>query len=94
MKILVMKHVQPKLLDVIALLPLLNKYLQLTRDDNYILMNPLIAPTQRAMALLYTMLPGKGPKAYIMFARCLKEEKEHAAHQEMAQLLFKCKFFM
>ena len=62
MKNLVMIHVQPELLDVTALLPLLNKYLPMKRDDNYILMNPLIAPTERAMALLYKILPKKVQK--------------------------------
>ena len=94
MKKSVLRHVQPQFLDVNVLLPLLNKYLPMTRDDNYTLMNPLIPPTEKAMALLYIMLPNKGQDAYILFARCLKEETEHPNHQALAQLLPKSKLFM
>ena len=91
MKNLVMRYVRPGLLDVSTLLPLLNKYLSMELDDNYILMNSLTPPTERAMALLYTMLPSKGPEAYVLFIKCLKEEKEHLGHQELVKLLPKCK---
>ena len=89
-----MQHVQPELLDVTALVPLLNKHLTMTLDDNYTLMNPLIAPTERAMALLYMILPKKGENAYINFARCLQEEKHHMGHRDLVKLLCKCKLFM
>lgn len=85
MKKLVMEYFQPELLDITTLLPLLNKYHLLTQSDNYTLLNGLIPPIERAIALVYMMLPSKGPNAYILFAKCLQEEKEHAGHQELAK---------
>ena len=86
-----MKHVQPQFLDVNILLPLLNKYLPMEKDDNYILMNPFVTPTERAMALLYIILPNKGKDAYGLFVRCLQEETQQPMHQALAQLLPKGK---
>ena len=91
MKNLVLRHVQPDLLDVITLLPWLNKYLPLGHDDNYILLDRMTPPTERAMALLYTILPKHGPEAYALFVKCLQDEKQHLGHQKLAQLLHKCK---
>ena len=93
-KALVMKYTQPDLLDFPTLVPLLNKYHLLTQSDNYTLMNPLIPPVERANALLYMILPSKGPGAYETFVKCLQEEKEHLGHKELAGRLTipeKCK---
>ena len=86
-KKLVMEHVQPHLLDFCTLVPVLNKYHLLTQTDNYILINPLIPPLERANALLYMMLPSKGPGAYETFIKCLQEEQEHSGHQGIAAKL-------
>ena len=87
MKELVMKHFNPELLNFPTLIPVLNKYYLLTQDDNYILMNPLLSPTKRANALVYMILPSKGPEAFTLFFKCLQEEKEHMGHHELAKLL-------
>jgi len=94
MKELIMKYVQPNLLDFPTLVPVLNKYDLLTQNDNYILMNRLISPTERANALLYKILSSKGPGAYEMFFKCLQEETEHMGHQEIVRRITvpkKCK---
>lgn len=87
MKELVMKHFHPDFLNFSTLIPVLNKYHLLTLADNYTLMNGLIPPGERAIALVYDMLPRKGPEPYTLFVRCLQEEKEHMGHQELAKLL-------
>ena len=84
MKALVMKYTQPHLLNLPTLVPVLNKYHLLTQSDNYTLMNPYIPPVERANALLYMMLPSKGPGTYETFVKCLQEETEHLGHQELA----------
>ena len=86
-KELVVKHVDPILLDLSTLVPILNKYHLLTTNDNYILINPLIPPVERASALLYKILPSKGPEVYETFVKCLQEEKEHLGHQELVRRL-------
>ena len=40
---------------------------------------------ERANALVYQILPTKGPRAYEMFVRCLQEETEHLGDQELAK---------
>ena len=85
MKEKVEKCMLPILLNFATLVPILNKYHLLTTSDNYILMNTLIPPVERANALVYRMLPSKGPKAYETFVKCLQEETEHLGHQELAK---------
>lgn len=48
---------------------------------------------EKANALIYQILPTKGPRAYEMFVRCLQEETEHLGHQELAKKFEKRKFF-
>ena len=92
MKDLVLKYIQPSLLNFTTLVPLLNKYHLLTQTDSYTLTNPYIPPEERANALIYVMLPSKGPGAYELFVKCLQEETEHLGHQELARKLHeKCK---
>ena len=88
-----MKYFQPHLLDIPTLLPILHKYDLLTQSNNYTLMNPLIPPVERANALVYAMLPSKGPNAYEIFVKCLQEETEHLGHQELVKMMIpeKCK---
>ena len=93
MKELVLNYIQPCLLNFPTLVPVLNKYHLLTQSDNYILMNTLLPPVERANALLYMMLPSKGLGAYKVFVKCLQEETEHLGHQELARKLHeKCKY--
>jgi len=94
MQKLIMKH--SDLLDFTTLVPVLNKHYLLTWNDNYILLNRLTPPTDRANALLYTILPSKGPEAFSLFLKCLQEEKKHMGHQALARKLTvpkKCKLF-
>ena len=59
-------------------------------------MNRLIPPVERANALVYEILPSKGPEAYKTFVKCLQEETEHLGHQELAKKLTfpgKCKLY-
>jgi len=89
-----MKH--SDLLDFATLVPVLNKHHLLTRNDNYILLNRITPPTERANSLVYIILPSKGPEAFSLFLKCLQEEKEHTGHQELARKLTvpkKCKLF-
>ena len=81
-----MKYMRPDLLNFDTLLPLLNKYHLLTQPNMYDLKNPLVAPTNRANELVYHILPNKGPGAFILFVKCLQEEKEHLGHQTLARL--------
>ena len=76
-----------ELLNLKELVPLLNKYKLLTQQENYDLLRETVAPTERANALLYGILPSKGPGAYRKFIVCLQEETQHAGHQHLAQLL-------
>ena len=83
---LVMRNVKLELLNLTALIPVLNKYNLLTSDDNYILVNHFISPLERANVLLYKILPSKGPGAFKTFITCLQEETEHIGHQELAKI--------
>lgn len=85
-KDLVMKHVRSELLNLTALIPVLNKHNLLTLDDNYVLLNYMVTPLERTNVLLYKILPSKGPGAYKTFITCLQEEAEHIGHQELAKI--------
>ena len=81
------KKIKPDLLDLLTLLPILNKYNLLTSSDNYELMNPMIPPLQRVNKLVYTILPTKGPGTFSLFINCLQEDKQHTGHQELVKIL-------
>lgn len=85
-KDLVMKHVRSELLNLTALIPVLNKHNLLTLDDNYVLLNYMVTPSERTNVLLYKILPSKRPGAYKTFITCLQEETEHIGHQELAKI--------
>ena len=82
----VLKYMKLELLDLHTLIPMLNKYQLLTQNNMYDLKNPLVAPLERANALVYQILPSKGPGAFTLFVKCLQEEKEHMGHQTLARL--------
>ena len=84
---LVMRNVKLELLNLTALIPVLNKHNLLASDDNYILVNHFISPLERANVLLYKILPSKGPGAFKTFITCLQEETEHIGHQELAKII-------
>ena len=86
-KELMMKHVRLELLNLTALIPVLNKHGLLTLNDNYKLLNYLVSPLERANALLYWIIPSKGAGAFKKFITCLQEETEHVGHQELAKIL-------
>jgi len=81
-----MQRIKINLLNLTYLVPILNKYQLLTRDENYELLNTATSPEQRANSLLYLILPNKGPNAYKLFIKCLKEETESRGHRELARM--------
>ncbi|XP_065920654.1 uncharacterized protein [Dysidea avara] len=86
-KELVMRNIRLEMLNLTALIPVLNKHHLLTLDDNYVLLNYLVSPMERANALVYQILPSKGPGVFKQFIICLQEETEHIGHQELARML-------
>ena len=50
-------------------------------------MNRIIPPNERAIALVYIILPSKSPEPFKTFIKCLQEEKEHTGHHELAKKL-------
>ena len=83
----VIKNFQPRLLDLITLVPILNNHSLLTSADNDYLRNKLIEPFVRATILVSSILPSKGPHAFTLFVECLKKEKEHMGHQELVKMI-------
>ena len=81
-----MKYIRLDLLDMNTLIPLLNKYGLLTRENLYDLKNQNVPSMERANALVYHILPSKGPGAFTVFVKCLEEEKEHMGHQKLVRL--------
>ncbi|XP_065920286.1 uncharacterized protein [Dysidea avara] len=81
----IMRKIKPELVNVTELLPLLNNHGLLTLDDNYILLNHLISPIEKANVLLYSIIPSKGNEACRNFIMCLQEETSHTGHQELAK---------
>ena len=77
---------KPDLLDLDALIPKLNECDLLTRVNMYDLSNRLVNPIERANALVYHILPSKGPRAFTLFVKCLQEEEEHMGHQTLVRL--------
>jgi len=86
-KELVIKHARLELLNLTALIPVLNKHNLLNLDDNYMLLNYLVPPMVRANLLVFQILPSKGSGAFKKFILCLQEETEHIGHQELAKIL-------
>ena len=82
----VMKYMKLHLLDLDTLVPLLNRHHLLTQSNKYDLLNRQVAPMERANALVYQILPSKGPRAFTLFVKCLQEEKEHMGHQTLVRL--------
>lgn len=78
---------QLELLNLTELVPMLNKYKLLTQHENYDLLNDAVSHKQRANALLYSILPSKGPGAYAKFVECIHEETHHEGHRHLAELL-------
>ena len=79
-----------ELLNFTELVPVLNKHRLLTQHENYDLLNDRVSNKKRANALLFNILPTKGPTAYGEFIVCIHEETEHAGHQYLAELLPLC----
>jgi len=89
-----MRNIQLEMLNLTALVPVLNKHHLLNLDDNNVLLNYLLPPMQRANALIYRILPSKGPGAFKKFIACLQEETEHIGHRELARILAKRKYIL
>ena len=87
-----MNYIQPHLLDLNTLLPLLSKHQLLTTSEKDYVMNTFIPAVEKANQLVYSILPRKGSTAYELFVKCLQEETEHLGHQELVRMLHeKCK---
>ena len=89
---LVMKQMpgRMELLNFKELVPVLNRHMLLTQDENYDLLNDQVSNQKRATNFLYIILPTKGPTAYGEFIKCIHEETEHAGHRNLAELLPLC----
>ena len=80
---------QLELLNFTELVSVLNKHMYklLTQYENYDLLNDRVSNKEQTNALLYNILPTKGPTAYGEFIVCIHEETEHAGHRHLAELL-------
>ena len=81
-----MEYIRLDLLDLKTLIPYLYKHGLLTQDNLYDLKNLEVPTMERANALVYHILPSKGPGAFTKFVKCLEEEKEHMGHQTLVRL--------
>lgn len=69
-----------------ALIPLLNRYKLLTRQEQEQLLNTLFTSDARIMKLT-EILPKKGPDCVDKFLDCLRQEKKHPGHTHLLQLI-------
>ena len=82
-----MRNIRLEILNLTALILVLNKHHLLTLDANHVLLNYLVSPMERVNALVHQILPSKGPEAFKRFIMCLQEETEYIRHQELARIL-------
>ena len=75
-----------KLINMQTLLPHLNSYSILTRDERSYLRNDLHSPTDKVTYLL-GLLESKGDERVKKFLQALKEASEHTGHVELCSLL-------
>ena len=75
-----------ELINMQTLLPHLNSYLILTRDERFYLSSELNSPTSKVTYLL-GLLESKGDETVKKFLQALKEASEHTGHVELCSLL-------
>ena len=75
-----------ELINMQTLLPHLNSYLILTRDERFYLSSELNSPTSKVTYLL-GLLESKGDETVKKFLQALKEASEHTGHVKLCSLL-------
>ena len=75
-----------ELINMQTLLPHLNSYLILTRDERSYLRNELNSPTGKVTYLL-GLLESKGDETVKNFLQALKKADEHTGHVKLCSLL-------
>jgi len=82
-------QLQPEMsryINMISLIPYLNKYAILTADQRYHLNSAHKSPSEKVNYLLQ-YLEGKGEDTVQKFLIAMKEAKEHTGHVELCRLL-------
>ena len=77
-----------KLVDLKALVPVLNKHSVITGEESEQLLNPNLTSHDRKRKLTEFM-DNKGKKGRNLFLQALLEEKEHIGHQQLYELIVK-----
>ena len=73
-------------INMVSLIPYLNKYGILTSEDRFHLSNSLKSQTEKVSYLLQS-LEGRSDKTVQDFLHALKEASEHNGHIELCRLL-------
>ena len=75
-----------KYINMVSLIPFLNKYGILTSEERFYLNNNHKSPTEKVNYLLQ-YLESKGEETVKNFLKALKEASEHSGHTELCRLL-------
>ena len=75
-----------KYINMVSLIPYLNKHGILTSDERFYLNNSSKSPSEKVTFLLQ-YLERKGEETVQKFLQALKEEREHSGHTELCRLL-------
>lgn len=75
-----------KYINMVSLIPYLNKYGILTSEERFYLNNNSKSPTEKVNYLLQ-YLEHKGEETVQKFLQALKDEREHSGHVELCRLL-------
>lgn len=75
-----------KYINMVSLIPYLNKYGILTSEERFYLNNSHKSPTEKVNYLLQ-YLEGKGDTTVQKFLSALKEASEHSGHVELCRML-------
>ena len=85
---LLKKH-QPELvkwIQLLSLVPYLNRHSLLTDDEQELLLNSQFTERERILKLL-AMVEKKGSDGFQRFLKALEDEPEHSGHQSIVALL-------
>ena len=85
----VLKRQQPelvRLINLLELVPYLNRHELLTDREDYILQNSLVPHHDRVLNLLQ-IIEKKGCDGYEKFLQALKEETSHLGHRQVVNIL-------
>ena len=75
-----------KYINMVSLIPYLNKYGILTQEERFYLNNNHKSPTEKVNFLL-TYLESKNEETVRNFLKAIKEAREHSGHTELCRLL-------